>query len=98
MDARKALAVALNILAYILRICAIVLCVLVIILCFSGMVSRLGLVNFIIDLSRALPQVIAGWGVIASPFGGIFRLDFTIVAAVCFLLDFICVRISRLLR
>ena len=54
--------------------------------------------NFIIDLSRALPQVIAGWGVIASPFGGIFRLDFTIVAAVCFLLDFICVRISRSLR
>ena len=91
MDARKALAVALNILAYILRFCAIVLCVLVIILCFSGMVSRLG-------LSRALPQVIAGWGVIASPFGGIFRLDFTIVAAVCFLLDFICVRISRSLR
>lgn len=98
MDARKALAVALNILAYILRFCAIVLCLLVIILCFSGMVSRLGLVNFIIDLSRALPQVIAGWGVMASPFGGIFRLDFTIVAAVCFLLDFICVRISRSLR
>ena len=43
MDARKALAVALNIRAYILRFCAIVLCVLVIILCFSGMVSRLGL-------------------------------------------------------
>lgn len=98
MDARKAGAVALNILAYAFRACAIALCVLVIILCFPGLVSRLGLVNFVIDLSRALPQVIAGWGVIASPFGGIFRLDFAVVAVVFFLLDFACVRLSRMLR
>lgn len=98
MDARKAGAVALNVLAYAFRICAIALCILVIILCFSGLVSRLGLVNLVIDLSRALPQVISGWGVIASPFGGIFRLDFAIVAVVFFLLDLACVRASRALR
>lgn len=98
MDARNAAAVALNILAYVFRLCAIVLCLLIIILCFSGLVTRLGLVNFVVDLSRALPSVIAGWGVIASPFGGIFRLDYTVVAVVLFVLDFACVRASRALR
>ncbi len=98
MDARNSAAVALNILAYVFRLCAIALCLLVIILCFSGLVTRLGLVNFVVDLSRALPSVIAGWGVIASPFGGIFRLDYTVVAVVLFVLDFVCTRASRALR
>lgn len=98
MDARKAAAVALNVLSYALRLCAIALCVIVVILCFSGLVSRLGLVNLVIDLSRALPSAISGWGVIASPFGGVFRLDFAVVAAVLFLLDLACARLSRAIR
>lgn len=98
MDARRAAAVALNIISYAFRIAGILLCVLTVILCFSGLVGRLGLVQFTVDLSRALPSVIAGWGVIASPFGGVFRFDFALVAAALYLLDFICARSARALR
>lgn len=98
MDARNAAAIALSVAAAVLRLCAILLCALVIVLCFSGLVTKLGLVNLVVDLSRALPRVIAGWGVISSPFGGVFRLDFTVVAAALFLLDFACTRAARALR
>ncbi len=98
MDARRALAVTLNILAYAFRIAGIALCAIVIALCFAGIVSQLGLVDFIVDLSRALPGAIAGYGVIASPFGGVFRLDFALVAAACFGLDLLCSWASRRLR
>lgn len=98
MEARNAAAVALTIIAYALRICAIALCLIVIILCFSGLVARLGLMGLVIDLSRALPQSIAGWGVIATPFGGVFRLDFAIIAALMFIFDFACVRAARQIR
>lgn len=98
MEARKAAAVALTILAYAFRILGIALCILVILLCFPGVVNQLGLTGLTIDLSRALPSIIAGWGVIVSPFGGVFRFDFLAVAIVLFLLDFTCARISRAIR
>ncbi len=98
MDARKAAAVALNIISYAFRIAGILLCALTVILCFAGLVGRLGLVQLTVDLSRALPAIIAGWGVIASPFGGVFRFDFALVAACLYLLDFVCARMSRVLR
>ncbi len=63
-----------------------------------GIVNQLGLTGFVIDLSRVLPGVIAGWGVIVSPFGGVFRFDFLIVGIVFFVLDFACSRISRAVR
>ena len=69
-----------------------------IVLCFSGLVAKLNIVGFIVDLSRALPAAIAGWGVIASPFGGVFRFDFALVALACFILDYVCQRASRLVR
>lgn len=56
------------------------------------------MVGFVVDLSRAMPAVIAGYGVITTPFGGVFRLDFALVAAVLFLLDYVCCRASRALR
>lgn len=98
MEARKAAAVALNICAYAFRIIGIALCALVIMLCFPGIVNQLGLTGLVIDLSRVLPSVIAGWGVIVSPFGGVFRFDFLIVGIVFFVFDFACSRISRAVR
>lgn len=98
MEARRAAAIALNIFAYAFRIMGMLLCALVIALCFPGIINQLGLTGFVIDLSRVLPSVIAGWGVLVSPFGGVFRFDFLIVAIVCFVLDFVCARISRAIR
>lgn len=93
MDLRRAGAIVLSIVAIALRLCAIT-----VVLCFSGLSARLNMVGFVVDLSRAMPAVIAGYGVITTPFGGVFRLDFALVAAVLFLLDYVCCRASRALR
>lgn len=98
MEARKAGAVALNILAFVLRLCGIAMCLIVIALCFSGIAAKLNIVGLVVDLSRTIPEAIAGYGVIASPFGGVFRFDFALVAAICFVLDYACTRASRALR
>lgn len=98
MDARKAGAVALTLLSYAFRILAILGCILTVLLCFGGLATRLNIATAVVDLSRALPAVIAGYGVVASPFGGVFRLDFALTAAVLFMLDYACARGARALR
>lgn len=98
MQGRRAGAVALMVVAWAARVCAIALCALTVVLCFSGLSAHLNLVGFVVDLSRALPSVIAGYGLVATPMGGVFRLDFAIVAGFLFLLDYLCTRISRVLR
>ena len=98
MDARKAGAVALTIISYVLRVCGIVMCLMVIALNFAGVAAKMNLVGFVVDLSRAIPASIAGYGIIASPFGGVFRFDFALVAAACFALDYVCARVARSLR
>lgn len=37
-------------------------------------------------LTQLLPAPLCFWGVVASPFGGVFRTDFAIVAIVLFIL------------
>ena len=98
MQGRRAGAVALMVVAWAARVCAIALCALTVVLCFSGLSAHLNLVGFVVDLSRVLPSVIAGYGLVATPMGGVFRLDFAIVAGLLFLLDYLCTRISRVLR
>ena len=98
MDARRAGAVALTLLSYAFRILAILGCVLTVLLCFGGLATRLNIASAVIDLSQALPSVIAGYGVVASPFGGVFRLDFALTAVALFALDYICARAARALR
>lgn len=98
MQARRAGACALIIIAWAARICAIALCASTVILCFSGLSAQLNMVGFVVELSRALPDVIAGYGVITSPFGGVFRFDFALLAVILFVLDHLCVRASRALR
>nr|WP_306792824.1 hypothetical protein [Collinsella urealyticum] len=80
------------------RLVAIGLACLTVLLCVTGLPGRLGLVGVAIELSRALPQIIAGYGVIPTPLGGIFRFDFALLVVVLFVFDFICTRISFELR
>lgn len=98
MDARRAGAVALTLLSYACRILAIAGCVLTVLLCFGGVSTRLNIASAVVDLSRSIPEVIAGYGVVASPFGGVFRLDFAITSVALFALDCVCARAARALR
>ena len=98
MNSRRAGAIACAILSYVCRLAGIFMCLITILLCFPGVSAKLNLVGFIVDLSRAVPAVLAGYGVIASPFGGVFRFDFALVGFVFFLIDYICIRVSRTLR
>ena len=96
MDSRRALAVALSLLGFAFRLFALVLCALTVVLCFNGFATMLGIVNFVVDLTRA--DIIAGYGLIPTPFGGVFRFDFAVVAAVCFFVDYLLGRISQTIR
>lgn len=98
MNGRKAGAVALTLLAWSLRLCAVALAAIVVVLCFSGLATRLGIVRMVIDISRALPSFIAGYGLVATPFGGVFRLDFALVAVVLLLMDYALLKVAELLR
>lgn len=98
MNFRKAAAICLIILAWALRICAIALCVLVVLLCFSGIAAQLGIVGLVVDVQQALPDVIAGYGLVATPFGGVFRLDFALMAVIFFVLDYACTYASQRVR
>ena len=97
MGMRRGLAVACRVLGWGLWACAVALCALTVILCFNGLAARLDIVGFVVDLTRALPELISGYGVIATPFGGVFRLDFALMAALLFALDWACARGSRAL-
>ena len=98
MSGRKAAALACTLLAWGLRLCAIGLIALTIALSFSGMATRLGIVNLVLDISRTIPAFISGYGVIATPFGGVFRLDFALTAVALLVLDYAAQRISWLVR
>ena len=63
-----------------------------------GLTAKLQIVGFVVELSRALPSAIAGYGVITSPFGGVFRLDYAIVAVILFVADYLLTRASRRVR
>ena len=90
MNSRKAAAVAMSIIAIACRICGIFMSAMTVLLCFSGLTAKM--------LSRALPSALAGYGVITSPFGGVFRLDYAIVVIILFVIDYLLTRASRRVR
>ena len=98
VNSRKAAAVAMSIIAIACRICGIFMSAMTVLLCFSGLTAKLQIVGFVVELSRALPSAIAGYGVITSPFGGVFRLDYAIVAVILFVADYLLTRASRRVR
>lgn len=98
MDFRRAAAIGFKILSWTSRLVAIGLGALVILLCFPSAAARLNLIGLVIDISNALPDVISGYGLITSPFGGVFRFDFACAMSIMLVLDYICQRISNSLR
>ena len=88
----------MSVLAVVCRICGVFMTLMTVMLCFSGIAAKLQIVGFIVELSRALPAAIAGYGVITSPFGGVFRFDYAIVAVVFFVIDYALTRVSRSVR
>ena len=98
MDVRRAAAIALTVLSVAFRIAAVAFAVLTVLLCFPSAAARLGITGFVIDLSHALPDLIQGYGLVTSPFGGVFRLDFALACACLFILDYFCQRIAYKLR
>lgn len=98
MDLHRAAAIVCSILAYILRASAIALGFLTVILCFPGIGGRLNLTGLVIDITQALPDVISGYGLITSPFGGVFRFDFALVMVVLLVADYVLIRISHAIR
>ena len=98
MNSRKAAAVALYVLAIVCRVCGVFMSAMCVLLCFSGLTAKLKIVGFVVELSRALPSVIAGYGVITSPFGGVFRFDYALVVVVFFVVDYLLVCASRRVR
>lgn len=98
MDSRRAGAIALTVVGVACRIIALALCVLTVALCFNGVATKLNIVTFVVELTQSLPDVIAGYGLIATPFGGVFRFDFACMAVVFFALDYLCARLARSLR
>lgn len=98
MDARRALAIALTVTGFACRLCAIALCALTVLLCLSGIPTKLGIASFVIDLTQALPDIVAGYGLIPTPLGGVFRFDFLLTALALFTLDYACARFARNVR
>ena len=98
MQLRRAGAIALSILGVGLRVLGIVFGALTVLLCFPSVAQRLNIQGLVIDLSQALPDVIEGYGLITSPFGGVFRLDFLLAMIGLFLLDYLCLRVAHALR
>ncbi len=98
MDARKAGAIALSVIGFACRVIACALCALTVALCFNGVAAKLNIVTFVVELTQALPAMVSGYGLIATPFGGVFRFDFACMAVAFFVIDYLCVRISRALR
>ena len=88
MDLRRAGAVALTVFSYIARVCAILLGLLTVLLCFPGVAVRLNIMGLVMDLTQALPDVIAGYGLITSPFGGVFRFDFALAMVFLLVVDY----------
>lgn len=98
MDFRRAAAIGFTILSWTSRLIAIGLGALTVLLCFPSAAARLNLIGLVIDIANALPDVISGYGLITSPFGGVFRFDFACTMAIMLALDYIFQRISRSLR
>ena len=90
MQVRRAAYIVLSIIGWAFRIAAVVVCLVTAALCFSRLSSMTLVAALATSLAYALPASVAGYGLVASPFGGVFRFDFACLALVLFLLDFGC--------
>lgn len=88
----------LYVLAWIFRICAWVVCAITILSCFN-LIYRFAPVASVLGVVQgATPGVLVGRLSLETPFGGLFRGDFAVVALCLFVLDWVCLRVSANLR
>ncbi|MBS5449683.1 MAG: hypothetical protein KHY83_01220 [Coriobacteriia bacterium] len=92
---RHALSVALYVLACALLVGSLLMLLLVVTLLFAGVALTLGITPLAIEITRAIPASLAMFGVVASPFGGVFRTDFLIVAVVLLVAAKIAHRLAK---
>ena len=94
---RKALSLAL----YIVACLAVVLCLALLALCavllFNSVAVALHAAPVALAVTQRLPSWLAFWGVLPSPFGGLFRTDFFVLAIVLLIGAKVVRRIARLL-
>lgn len=89
---------ALAVAAVILRLCAYLAVLVVVVGCFGGVarIPHLGsATSFLMSLT---PPSLLGLLSIRTPFGGLFRGDFALLACALFFLDWLCLRIRSSLR
>lgn len=79
---RRIVSLALYVVACALLVCCLLVLALTLVLLFSQVALALGAASLAMSLTRALPAWLAMFGVVASPFGGVFRTDFLIVVVV----------------
>ena len=85
--------------AYVLSCALLVVCVallvLTAVLLFSQVAIALRVAPIALAVTRALPGWLAFWGVLSSPFGGVFRTDFVLVALAAYAVARILRKIAR---
>ncbi|MGI6755432.1 MAG: hypothetical protein ACOX4F_05430 [Atopobiaceae bacterium] len=84
---------ALTICAIVARLAALLLSVLTLAGCFSTLRVQVYVFELTALIAQMLPRAISGLYVIDTPFGGAFRGDFALVAALLFVLDWILCRV-----
>ena len=82
---------ALSLVLYIVACLAVVLCLALLVLCAVLLFNRVAVAL------HAAPSWFAFWGVLPSPFGGLFRTDFFVLAIVLLIGAKVVRRIARLL-
>lgn len=83
---------------YVLSCAALAMSLLLLVLAASLLSTQVALALHVapvaLALTQLLPTPLCFWGVVASPFGGVFRTDFVIVAVALFILA----RVLHILR
>ncbi len=93
--ARRIISLILYIIACACVVVSIVLLLVTAALLVSDVAVTLRVAPLALDITRLLPDFLQYWSVISSPFGGVFRTDFAVVALVFFILAALIRRIAR---
>ena len=91
----RILAFALRLMACVLLVACVLMLLLIVVMLFPQVALSLGLTPVAFSISRILPAGLSMLGVVASPFGGVFRTDFVIVVVVMFVAAKILSRIAK---
>lgn len=83
------------VLSCVLLVACIALLALTAVLLFSQVAIALRVASLALAATHALPGWLAFWGVLSSPFGGVFRTDFVLAALAAYAVARILRKIAR---